>query len=56
MVRQQRLDELDNVTIIFAHDASLKNIINEFPATLNDWLVKVWAFDCCWCLPHNIEV
>jgi hypothetical protein len=55
IVRLQRFDTLDNVMIIFAHDASLKNVIDEFPATLNDWRVKGWGIDCRWRFLQDFE-
>lgn len=48
IIRLQRFDALDNVLVIFAHDASIKGVVGEFPATLNDWLVKGWGRSCRW--------
>lgn len=55
IVRLQRFDALDNVLIIFAHDASLKTVVDEFPATLNDWLVKDWGSSCRWRFLRDLE-
>lgn len=55
IVRLQQFDALDNVMIIFAHDASLKTVVPEFPATLNDWLVKGWGRSCRWRFLRDFE-
>lgn len=55
ILRLQRFDALDNVLIIFAHDASIKTVIDEFPATLNDWLIKGWGSSCRWRFLRDFE-
>ncbi|KAF7720036.1 Uncharacterized protein PECH_008091 [Penicillium ucsense] len=51
----QRFDALDNVLIIFAHDITLKTIIDEFPATLNDWRAKGWGDSGRWRFLQDFE-
>ncbi|EPS31781.1 hypothetical protein PDE_06739 [Penicillium oxalicum 114-2] len=51
----QRFDAMENIFIIFAHDASLKTVIDEFPATLNDWFAKGWGRSGRWRFLQDFE-
>ncbi|KAH6894666.1 metallo-beta-lactamase superfamily protein [Thelonectria olida] len=44
----QVFDALDNVFPIFSHDATVKDIILEFPHTLNEWKKNGWGEKCRW--------
>lgn len=44
----QELDCNDNVLVIIAHDASVRDHIDHFPASLNDWKAKGWGKKLRW--------
>ncbi|KAJ3122312.1 hypothetical protein HK100_012049 [Physocladia obscura] len=52
---QKTLDKLEHidglkkkVLIVLAHDASIKNVLDFFPLSANNWLEKGWAIDAHW--------
>ncbi|ERT00707.1 uncharacterized protein SPSK_07614 [Sporothrix schenckii 1099-18] len=48
-IRQaQAADAQDDVFFIFAHDMTVQGIVDEFPATLNDWKAKGWREAAQW--------
>ncbi|ORY33626.1 hypothetical protein BCR33DRAFT_856261 [Rhizoclosmatium globosum] len=42
IARLSRMDLLDNVFIIAAHETELERVVKLFPESANDWLVKGW--------------
>jgi glyoxylase-like metal-dependent hydrolase (beta-lactamase superfamily II) len=44
----QVFDALDNIFPIFSHDSTVKNLIPEFPHTLNEWKKNGWGEKCRW--------
>jgi len=41
-------DSMDNVFFVFAHDYTLFDVIDVFPAPANDWKTKGWADKSHW--------
>jgi len=41
-------DADDNVMFIYAHDASIKGVVDMFPAEVNDWKAKGWGDKIFW--------
>lgn len=44
----QEADCLDNVFVIIAHDATVRDVVDQFPLSLNHWKEKGWAKDLKW--------
>ncbi|KAK6866342.1 hypothetical protein PG995_002870 [Apiospora arundinis] len=46
-------DAMDNVFFVFAHDATLMDVVEVFPAPANDWKAKGWAEKSHWTFLKN---
>lgn len=44
----QEFDAMDNVLTILAHDRTISEVVDFFPAHANDWKVKGWKEDLKW--------
>lgn len=44
----QEADCLDNVFVIIAHDATVRDVVDQFPLSLNHWKEKGWARNLKW--------
>jgi glyoxylase-like metal-dependent hydrolase (beta-lactamase superfamily II) len=44
----QELDCDDNVFVIIAHDATVRDAVDHFPKSINDWKERGWARDTKW--------
>jgi hypothetical protein len=44
----QHFDVRQDIFVIFAHDGSLKGIVDLFPKSANNWQEKGWARDGKW--------
>lgn len=51
----QELDCDENVFVIVAHDASVRDRVDHFPKSLNDWKEKNWAKDVKWTFLRDLE-
>lgn len=55
--RLQAFDADERVLVVFAHDVSLFDIVDFFPATANEWRQKGWKEKGRWSfLPHLQKV
>lgn len=52
----QEADCLDNVFVIIAHDATVRDSVDQFPLSLNRWKEKGWAKDLKWAFLRDAEV
>jgi glyoxylase-like metal-dependent hydrolase (beta-lactamase superfamily II) len=51
----QELDCDENVFVIVAHDTSVRDKVDHFPKTLNEWKSKNWASDVKWTFLWDLE-
>lgn len=51
----QELDCQDNVFVIIAHDATVRDGVEHFPASLNDWKEKGWGKNVKWTWLRDLE-
>lgn len=47
-------DGREDVMVILAHDASFLDIIDFFPRSINDWMVKGWADQARWLFLQDV--
>ncbi|CAI7667262.1 unnamed protein product [Penicillium pancosmium] len=52
----QEADCLDNLFVIIAHDATVRDAVDQFPLSLNRWKEKGWAKDLKWAFLRDAEV
>ncbi|KAJ5756619.1 hypothetical protein N7533_006162 [Penicillium manginii] len=52
----QEADCLDNVFVIIAHDATVRDCVDQFPLSLNRWKEQGWAKDLKWAFLRDAEV
>ena len=55
IVKDEELDAREDVFTIIAHDWTLKGIINEWPASLNEWKEKGWKENTRWKFLEDFE-
>lgn len=48
IAKMQEVDVMDNVLVVLAHDESLLDVVDVFPAKANDFVEKGWAKECRW--------
>lgn len=46
--RAQPADSLEHIFFTFAHDHTMKGIVDEFPSKANDWAEKDWKSEIRW--------
>ena len=51
----QALDARDDVMAIFAHDATLLDVLDFFPQDINDWKARDWASTARWLFLRDLE-
>ncbi len=55
----QVADAEENIFFIYAHDTTLRDVVEFFPASANDWKKKGWARETRWAflsdLGHAVE-
>lgn len=44
----QELDCDDDVFVIIAHDATVRDVVDHFPKSINDWKGRRWGKDTKW--------
>lgn len=47
---------MDNVFVIIAHDATVRDGVDHFPLSLNRWKEKGWGKDLKWAFLRDAEV
>lgn len=55
MRQLQELDCAENVFVIIAHDATVRDGVGHFPKTLNDWKEKGWGKGLKWAFLRDLE-
>lgn len=48
IAKLQEVDVMDNVLVVLAHDESLLDVVDFYPAKANDFVEKGWAKKCRW--------
>ncbi|KAJ5098035.1 hypothetical protein N7532_005036 [Penicillium argentinense] len=51
----QEADCLENIFVIIAHDATVRDAVDQFPVSLNQWKEKGWAKDLKWTFLRDAE-
>lgn len=44
----QEADCMDNIFVIIAHDATVRDAVDHFPLSLNEWKAREWGKDLKW--------
>ncbi|KAJ9608747.1 hypothetical protein H2200_006518 [Cladophialophora chaetospira] len=55
MHKLQEADFLENVFVVIAHDSTVRDHVDHFPASLNDWKAKGWGKDLTWAWFRDLE-
>ena len=53
--KMMEFDARDTIFVVLAHDATLLNVIDCYPATANDWYAKEWAKKSRWLFLNDFE-
>ena len=53
--KAQKADADDNVFFIYAHDASVRGVVDLFPASANEWQKKGWREKVFWSFLADFE-
>lgn len=53
--KMMEFDARDTIFVVLAHDATLLNVIDCYPATANDWYAKEWAKKSRWLFLKDFE-
>ena len=53
--RAQKADAEDNVLFIYAHDASIREVVDLFPKNANEWQKKGWRDTLFWAFLADFE-
>lgn len=48
-------DARDTIFVVLAHDATLLNVVDCYPATANGWYAKEWAKKSRWLFLNDFE-
>lgn len=51
----QELDCNEDIFVIIAHDATVRDAVDHFPLSLNDWKKKGWGKDVKWTFFRDLE-
>lgn len=51
----QDFDSDERVFTIIAHDSTIEEKVDHFPAALNQWTAKGWGDECRWAFLHDFE-
>ena len=54
--KAQKADADDNVLFIYAHDASVRGVMDMFPKDANDWQQKGWREKMFWAFLDDFKV
>ena len=53
--KMMEFDARDTIFVVLAHDATLLNVVDCYPATANDWYAKGWARKSRWLFLNDFE-
>ena len=53
--KMMEFDARDTIFVVLAHDATLLNVVDCYPATANDWYAKKWAEKSRWLFLNDFE-
>ncbi|KAL9063859.1 MAG: hypothetical protein Q9161_009232 [Pseudevernia consocians] len=53
--KMMEFDARDTIFVVLAHDATLLNVVDCYPATANDWYAKEWAKKSRWLFLNDFE-